>query len=154
MDMKGTTALIEVRDIDGAATKDLRRRVLRNHIPGLPADAPSDDFPDTWHLGAFRDGHLLGVVTGFSEEAPGHPGVRAQRFRFMAVEPSAQGSGVGSTLIRQVIERARSGGDRLLWANGRDAALDFYTGLGFEAVGEMFTDPLSLLPHHVVLLRL
>lgn len=146
--------MVEVRDIDASATRDLRQRVLRNHIPGLPAEAPSDSYPETWHLGAFRDGALVGVVTGFPEEAPGHPGALAQRFRFMAVEPSAQGSGVGSTLIREVIDRARSRGDALLWANGRDTALDFYTGLGFETVGETFTDPVSLLPHHVVLLRL
>lgn len=146
--------LIEVLEVDLAATRDLRARVLRNHIPGLPAEAASDGLPSTWHLGAFRGGRLVGVVTGFAEDAPGHPGVPAQRFRFMAVEPSEQGGGAGKALMAEVIQRARSCGDRLLWANGRDTALDFYIRLGFSVVGKGFTDTVSRLPHHLVLLEL
>lgn len=145
---------IEVREVDLAATRDLRARVLRNHLPGLPSEAASDRLPGTWHLGAFRGDRLVGVVTGCPEDAPGHPGVPAQRFRFMAVEPSEQGGGAGRALMGEVIQRARSRGDRLLWANGRDTALDFYTRLGFRVVGEGFTDTTSRLPHHVVLLEL
>jgi GNAT superfamily N-acetyltransferase len=145
---------IEVREVDLAATTDLRTRVLRNHLPGLPVEAASDGLPSTWHLGAFRGDRLVGVVSGFAEDAPGHPGVPAQRFRFMAVEPSEQGGGAGRALMAAVIQRARSRGVALLWANGRDTALDFYTRLGFRVVGEGFTDATSQLPHHVVLLEL
>jgi GNAT superfamily N-acetyltransferase len=148
----GAPQPIEVREVDLAATKDLRARVLRNHLPGSPAHAPTDDLPTTWHLGAFRAGRLLGVVTGFPEEAPGHPGVVAERFRFMAVEPSDQGTGVGSALMAAVIERARNRGVAVLWAHGRDTALDFYARLGFQVVGDTLFD--SQLPHHVVLLEL
>ena len=83
-----------MREVELSETKDLRACV-RNHIPGLPAHAASDDRPDTWHLGAFRGDRLVGVVTVFPQEAPGHPDVPAQRFRFMAVEPAEQGSGAG-----------------------------------------------------------
>jgi GNAT superfamily N-acetyltransferase len=145
---------VEVHDVELATTKDLRARVLRDHMPGSPAHAASDDRPDTWHLGAFRGGRLVGVVTVFPEPAPGHPDVPAQRFRFMAVEPSEQGSGAGTALMSEVVARARSGGDRLLWANGRDTALEFYVRLGFEVVGDSFTDATSHLPHHVVVLAL
>ncbi len=150
--LRGGPGDIAVRDVELAATKDLRARVLRNHIPGSPAHATSDDGADTWHLGAFRGDRLVGVVTVFPQDAPGHPGVPAQRFRFMAVEPSAQGTGAGSALMKEVIERARARGDRLLWANGRDTALDFYVRLGFEVVGESFIE--SNLAHHVVVLRI
>jgi GNAT superfamily N-acetyltransferase len=142
---------LEVRDVELAAITALRARVLRSHLPGTPALAPSDDLPDTWHLGAFRDGHLVGTVTAFAEEAPGHPGVPAQRFRFMAVEPSAQGSGAGTTLMHEVVAGARARGARLLWAHGRDSALDFYVRLGFRVVGDAFNDATSHLPHHVVI---
>jgi hypothetical protein len=56
--------------------------------------------------------------------------------------------------MAEVIRRARTRGDRLLWANGRDTALDFYIRLGFNVVGESFVDRVSQLPHHVVLLEL
>jgi GNAT superfamily N-acetyltransferase len=152
--MTDATAAIEVRDVPLGETIDLRGRVLRGHLPGVPARAASDDCPGTWHLGAFRGGRLAGVVTGFAQEAPGRPGLGAQRFRFMAVEPAEQGRGVGTALMAEVIARARSRGDRLLWANGRDTALDFYTGLGFDVVGDSFDDAISHLPHHVVVLEL
>jgi GNAT superfamily N-acetyltransferase len=142
---------LEVRPVDLAEITDLRARVLRSHLPGTPARAPSDDLPDTWHLGAFRGHRLVGTVTAFPEAAPGHPGVPAQRFRFMAVEPSEQGSGAGTALMTEVVTGARSRGSRLLWANGRDSALDFYTRLGFAVVGEGFSDATSHLPHHVVI---
>lgn len=142
---------VEVRRVELAATLDLRSRVLRGHLPGLPAVAASDDDPDTWHLGAFRDGRLVGVMTGFTQAAPGHPAVPAERFRFMAVDPVAQGSGVGRALLDEAVSLARARGARLLWANGRDTALGFYTRLGFEVVGDGFDDATSQLPHHVVI---
>jgi GNAT superfamily N-acetyltransferase len=152
--VSGATGAVEVRDIDLAATMDLRKRVLRSHLPDAPASSPHDALPGTWHLGAFRDGRLVGVVTGFVEDAPGHPGVAAQQFRFMAVDPDEQGTGVGAALLREVIARARERGDALLWANGRDTALPFYARLGFEVVGDGFENTTSRLPHHVVLLTL
>ncbi len=145
---------LELRAVEVAEIADLRARVLRSHMPGTAAVAPSDDLPDTWHLGAFRGDRLVGTVTAFAEEAPGHPGVGAQRFRFMAVEPSEQGSGAGTALMREVFARARARGDRLLWANGRDTAVEFYVRLGFEAVGESFIDTTSQLPHTVVVREL
>jgi GNAT superfamily N-acetyltransferase len=144
-------ASLVVRDIELARTIDLRSRVLRAHMPGVPAVAASDDLPATWHLGAFAGERLVGVVTGFPQEAPGHPGVPAERFRFMAVEPDVQGGGVGRALLDEVSARARSRGMRLLWANGRDSALTFYTRLGYEVVGDEFIDSTSHLPHHVVM---
>ncbi len=152
--MSGPTGAVEVRDIDLAATMDLRKRVLRSHLPEAPASSPRDPLPGTWHLGAFRDGRLVGVISGFAEDAPGHPDVRAQRFRFMAVEPDEQGTGVGAALLSEVIARARARADSLVWANGRDTALPFYARLGFEVVEEGFDDSISQLPHHVVLLTL
>lgn len=152
--MGDATEAVEVREIELGAAIDLRARVLRDHLPGLPAQADSDDLAATWHLGAFRGDRLVGVVTCFPEDAPGHPGEPAQRFRFMAVEPSQQGGGVGTALMAEVIERARGRLDRLLWANARDSALDFYLRRGFRVVGESFLDSVAQLPHHVVILEL
>jgi len=60
----------------------------------------------------------------------------------------------GDRARRSHDDRARSGGNRLLWANGRDTALEFYIRIGFHVVGESFSDLVSQLPHHVVLLEL
>lgn len=143
-----------VRPVRAEQTLDLRSRVLRNHMPGVPATAPEDALPGTWHLGAFAGDRLVGVVSGFSEEAPSHPGTTAQRFRFMAVEPHHQGGGVGSALLTEVIRASRERDARLLWANGRDSVLGFYSRLGFAVEGDGFMDATSHLPHHRVVLEL
>ena len=149
--MESASQTITVRDVPLDQIIDLRTRVLRAHMPGTLAVAPGDDAPGTWHLGAFAGGKLVGVITGFAEEAPGHPGVKAERFRFMAVEPAAQGTGAGRALLDEVAARARARGTRLLWANGRDSALGFYRRLGYEVLGDVFLDSTSHLPHHVVI---
>ncbi|MBJ7608424.1 MAG: GNAT family N-acetyltransferase [Candidatus Dormibacteraeota bacterium] len=145
---------VEIRDVDLEATLDLRTRVLRSHIPTVAASSPEDHLPQTWHLGAFRDGRLVGVISGFPQEQGARPGAPAERFRFMAVELAEQGRGAGRALLAEVTARARHRGTRLLWANARDSALDFYRRLGFEVVGEGFSDSVSGLPHHVVVLEL
>lgn len=135
-------------------TYDLRQRVLRNHLEGAPAAAPSDELPGTLHLGARIGGRLVGVVTMFAEAPPGREDVTAMRFRFMAVEPAFQGRGIGRALMADVITRTRAAGAHFVWANGRDTALEFYRRLGFAVVGDAFCDSTSGLSHHVVLLPL
>jgi len=39
---------------------------------------------------------------------------------------------------------------RTVWANARDAALDFYRAHGFTVVGDGFIETVTQLPHHVV----
>ncbi len=133
---------------------DLRRRALRSHMPGAPVTSGEDHDAATVHVAARRGDRIVGVVTMFREEARGRPGEPAMRFRWMAVDPSEQRSGVGSLLMGEVVTRARAAGATVLWANGRDTALAFYTGLGFTVVGDAFDDAVSRLPHHLVVLDL
>ena len=129
---------------------DLRRRVLRSHMPDTPFVAAQDDLPGTVHLVARRGEVVVGIVTYFEQEAPHRPGEPGIRFRGMAVDMSEQGRGTGTALIRQVLDDARCRGARVVWDNGRDSAEGFYRGLGFDVIGEAFIDETSLLPHHVI----
>ena len=49
---------------------------------------------------------------------------------------------------------ARSRGFRLVWANARDTALDFYVAHGFAVVGDGFLTTDTDLPHHRIVKRL
>ncbi|MHB8717513.1 MAG: GNAT family N-acetyltransferase [Candidatus Dormibacteria bacterium] len=142
--------------VEGTAedVADLRQRVLRAHLPEERLVAPQDTLPGTVHLLARCGDRVVGVVTCFMEEAPHRRGEPALRFRGMAVDPDEQGRGTGSALVREVLDRGRRLGARLVWANGRDTALGFYSRLGFEVVGETFMDPISRLPHHLIAIRL
>ena len=64
-----------------------------------------------------------------SVECLTHPG----QYLVVEAEPAEQGTGVGTALMAAMMERARRGGVRVLWAHGRDTALDFFTKRGFTA---------------------
>lgn len=144
---------MRVVELEAASTHDLRRRVLRGHLPGATVENPEDDRPGTVHLGVVDgEGAVVAVATLFPEPTPHRPGARTARLRGMAVDPAWQGGGIGARLLEAVVERARRDGYEALWANGRDVSLSFYERHGWQVVGEGFTS--IGLPHHVVLLDL
>ncbi len=144
---------MRVVDIEAGATHELRRRVLRDGRPDAVVHFAGDLVPGAFHLGLLDDaGTLVGVVSLSPEPTPHRPGRRALRLRGMAVEPSRQGEGAGSTLLGAAVERASEQGYDVVWANGRDTVLGFYRRHGWQVVGDGFVT--IGLPHHVVLLDL
>ncbi len=139
---------VEVRLIRAADTRPLRQRVLRPHQSVGELVFGGDDHPDALHVGAFHDGHLLGIASVAPAPAPG-TGEPAWQLRGMAVLPGAQGQGVGRQVLDACLTHLRSHRATLLWCNGRTPALGFYTRLGFTAVGEEFVVPHSG-PHYVL----
>jgi N-acetylglutamate synthase-like GNAT family acetyltransferase len=55
--------------------------------------------------------------------------------RFMAVDPSAQGRGLGGKILQECERRARTAGAKSIVLNARDDAERFYLKHGFEVVG-------------------
>ena len=53
-------------------------------------------------------------------------------------------------LLAAGISRAADHGAAVVWANARDASLDFYRRNGMVEVGEGFIEPVTGLPHHRV----
>ena len=106
---------------------------------GFPADFPSAEVaaavlsgllshPGFYSVVAERDGRILG--TNFLDERGVIAGVGP-----VTVDPEAQGSRVGTRLMLDVIERARTkgfAGTRLLQAGYHNRSLALYTKLGFD----------------------
>ena len=107
--------------------------------PGFPADFPSTEVaaatlaallanPGFYSVVAERDGRIVG--TNFLDERSVIAGVGP-----VTVDPQAQDSQVGTHLMLDVIERARtkgSPGTRLLQASYHNRSLALYTKLGFD----------------------
>ena len=147
------TYAVRVVELEAEATHDLRRRVLRAHLPEAGVAYPEDGLEAVLHVGVEDgDGRLVAAGTMFPEPTTHRPGARAARLRGMAVEPDVQGRGVGARLLAALVERARADGYEVVWANGRDSALGFYRRHGWQVVGDGFES--IGLPHHVVLLDL
>lgn len=108
---------------------------------------PEDEEPSTLHLAALDDtGTVLGVASFIDR------GAGSWQLRGMGVDPASQGRGVGRAVLADGVARLRAARARLLWANGRDAALGFYERLGFRVVGDGYD--LRGVPHHRIELDL
>ena len=142
---------LTVVEISAEDAHDLRRRVLREGTPSDEVRFEQDAWPATFHLGA-RDaaGALVGIATFFPSPTPWRDGHQAAQLRGMAVDTAHQGTGIGRQLLDAAMERLRTAGFEVLWANARDTALPFYRRLGMEVVGEGFLTSDTKLPHHVV----
>jgi phosphoribosylformimino-5-aminoimidazole carboxamide ribotide isomerase len=130
---------MRVVEVEVADTYDLRRRVLL--VPPRPLALEGDERSDTVHLGVTDGTGLLAVAT----LVPTEEGVQ---LRGMAVDPAAQGSGVGRLLVEAAVERLRAVGVTRMWCNARDTAVPFYERLGWRTTGPGFMHAESGLPHH------
>jgi len=131
----------------------LRERVLRAGMPGTPAAFAEDALDGVVHLGVRTSpppGDVVATSTWIPRPFHGEPAVQ---LRGMATDAAVRGRGLGALLIDAGCTRAAAAVG-LVWANARDAALAFYRREGFEVVGDGFVDPVTQLPHHVVVRRL
>ncbi len=151
---------MDIRPISAADTRPLRSAVLR---PGQPPESlvyPGDDAPGSFHAGAFLDGEVVGIATVYPEPMPLAPDPSAGsgqavdastafRLRGMATRADLQGQGIGRITLLRCIEHVRDHGADVLWCNARTGALSFYTGLGFETLGDEF-EIAGIGPHFVM----
>jgi GNAT superfamily N-acetyltransferase len=145
-------SVAEIQRVAATDTYDLRARVLRDG-DSAAVRVPDDYLPGAWHLGARYSGSLVGVASFYPRPCPSATDVPAMQLRFMAVDPAMRGRGIGRELLDHAIGELRKKNTGILWANGRDTALDFYTRLGFTVVGDGFIHEPGL-PHHLIVLGL
>jgi ribosomal protein S18 acetylase RimI-like enzyme len=138
-----------IQVVDPADLVPLRRAVLRDGRPDLPASYPTDDEPSTLHLGLITpEGELAGCVSVLQDPLPGFASLHLV---LMAVDPDLRRQGVGRALVGAVQGSAGAAG-RNVWAAARMTALDFYRALGFTVMGDVFIGGMDL-PHRRALWR-
>ncbi len=143
---------MKVQEVAVETAYDLRRRVLRDGRADAVVAFPEDDTPGTLHLAISDSAEKVVAVATFIPQATiRRPDARAWRLRGMAVEPECQGQGIGRQLLDAGVARARSQGVDVIWAEGRDSALSFYTGLGWIVEGDGYLTAIGIAHHDVVL---
>ena len=142
---------MRIDQISAADTYDLRRRILRAGDSDAVVEWVGDDEDSTFHLGIRdRSGAVVAISTWLHRPDPSDPAVKSTQLRGMATDPGHAGSGLGSRLLAAGIERCRSRGDTVVWANARVPATSFYERAGFTAVGDVFETADTGLPHQMV----
>jgi predicted GNAT family N-acyltransferase len=144
-------------DIEEVAVEELyaiRMDVLRCDTPSDNVRFDHDADAETRHL-AVRDeaGMVIAASTWTPRPFPDEPGEPAMQLRGMAVRKAHRRLGLGAAMIAAGVSAARRRGFRLVWANARDSALDFYVANGFAVVGEGFRTTDTDLPHHRIVKR-
>jgi len=134
---------------------ELRMEVLRRDTPSDDVHFPHDGDPAARHL-AVRDetGTVIACSTWLPRPFPDRPDVPAVQLRGMAVRAEHRGRGLGAAMVTAGLAAARGRGAELVWANARDAALDFYKAAGFVVVGDGFRTADTDLPHHRIVQQL
>lgn len=146
-----SAAVADVVEITAAETHPLRLAVLRRDTPTKVVEFPEDVMPGAVHLGIRVADELVGVSSWTPRPYRDRP---ALQLRGMATALDRQSTGLGGALLEEGCRRAAARGVTLVWANARDAALDFYLRHGFVVDGEGFIDDKTQLPHHVVIRHL
>jgi predicted GNAT family N-acyltransferase len=140
---------MEIRIVDGAATKDLRRAVLR---PTWPVGSPmhGDENPDAVHFAAVEDdGAIVGTCLILPRPFPPRPEqTGAWQLRGMATAPGRRSQGIGARIMAAALTEAKRRGGRLIWCDARTTAVPFYRAQGFVAEGEEFLHEESGIPHY------
>lgn len=145
---------MRVVEVGAEATHGLRRRVLRDGRLDAEVHFAEDDVAGSFHLAVVDDaGTPVAVTTLSPAPTVRRPGAAAWRVRGMAVEPDLQGTGVGARLLDAATTRARAAGAEVLWADGRDSALDFYRRRGWSVEGEGYLAAGDI-PHHTIVVDL
>lgn len=142
---------IHIRPMTFLEVRPLRLEVLRAGMVNQTVHFDGDDDPTTIHLGAFdQDQNNVGVSTWMQRPFPLAEEHKALQLRGMATAVNVQGQGIGALLLVAGQSHGREIGAHLIWANARDAALNFYNRHGYSTVGEGFIETVTQLPHHKV----
>lgn len=133
-DLPALARLYETSGIDDAGRNDAAS--LRSAWSRLRDEAPTARV-----LLAERGGVPVGTLTLHLLPVLGHGGTSAALVEMVAVDPAAQGQGVGRALMDEAMARARAAGCYKLALSSdtiRDEAHRFYDRLGYRRHGVSF----------------
>ncbi|SNR43661.1 MULTISPECIES: GNAT family N-acetyltransferase [Hymenobacter] len=120
---------LTIRAIAAAETYPLRHQVLWPDESIEYIKLNQDD--QGHHFGAFHNAKLVSVISLFIDG-------NVARFRKFATRPDCQGQGIGSQLLRHVLDVAREKGAQRIWCDARAQNENFYRAFGLEPEGNRF----------------
>ncbi|MEX2654276.1 MAG: GNAT family N-acetyltransferase [Acidimicrobiia bacterium] len=127
--------LVHVRRVPPAATRPLRKLVLRPH-QSLDELAAEEDPSASW-FGAVVAGEIVGSVSVAPESSPDVSDA-TNPFRLRSMATTMRGRGLGRVLLAAALDHVGSRGGDLVWCSARVPAAGFYLRAGFGEVSEPY----------------
>ena len=131
-----------VEKISAADTLSIRQQVLRPNWTIEQCHFEGDQDETTFHIGAFKDGVLIGIATMMRDSSAELAASATDQYRLrgMAVLPEYRDQGVGRSILDECIQGVRQRKGELFWCNARIKAARFYTATGFSKTSETTFD--------------
>ncbi len=126
------------KPIAPSQTVPVRAEILRSGQPLENSVYPLDEDENAIHLGAIKNGELVGVASIFKEDAARKDLSHAWRLRGMATIEAVRGEGHGKQLVEMAMQYIAFRGGGNLWFNARPDVQGFYEKLGFQVEGEPY----------------
>lgn len=116
----------------------VRMSVMRPEAPREMSLYPLDEADDALHVGAIKNGELVGIASVFREDATRKDLPNAWRLRGMATVEAVRGEGHGKALLDMIFDYIAQQGGGTLWCNARLDVTDYYESAGFVVEGEPY----------------
>ena len=120
---------MEIIELSWEDTIPIRHNVL------WPNEAPEycmvDGDEQALHFGIKKNDQLVCVASIYLERT-------SARLRKFATLNQFQGQGIGSFMLRHLIEKLKKKDVNYFWFDARESAMSFYNRLGFKSEGELF----------------
>lgn len=110
---------------------DLRYRILREPWKQPRGSERNEGDATGMHFGLYDSNQLLGILRLDSME------IGISQIRFMAVETSNQGKGIGENLMLFAEEISKNRGDKKIILHAREIALGFYEKMGYQLIEKL-----------------
>ncbi|MCH4890968.1 GNAT family N-acetyltransferase [Acidaminobacter sp. JC074] len=137
-----------IKYIRADETYDLRHKILRPHRPYEEIVYETDACDDSFHVGAYIKGKLVGIVSFNRDQLEGFDGDH-YRLRAMATLPDYRMHGIGRKIVQYGIFRLNDMKIDLVWCKGRENVKGYYENIGFRSHGDVFDYP-ELGPHVIL----
>src|SRR5690625_2591450 len=144
---------LEIKQIQAEDTYDIRHQVLRPDQPFDSIKYESDQFKQSFHLGAFKEGKLISVASFLAENHPSFDEINQYRLNGMATLEEYRNKGAGTKLLIEGEKILKKKHARLLWCNAKYPVSNYYTGFGLREYGEVFVID-SIGPHKLMYKKL
>ena len=126
------------KSIPSSQAVPLRMNVMRPDEPEEKSIYPLDESEDSLHLGAIKNGELVGIASIFKEDATRKDLSNAWRLRGMATIEAVRGDGHGKALLDMIFDYIAEQGGGNLWCNARMDVAEFYEKSGLQVEGDPY----------------
>ena len=127
--MKALQTFIEIGSVSWEQTIPLRHSVLWPTKSPEYCHVEGDD--NALHFGAFNNGELVCVASVYIK-------FDKARLRKFATKSSYQNQGIGSRMLKSIIDSLKKTDATVFWCDARESALSFYQRFGMKPYGERF----------------